>query len=128
VKIRVYYEDTDAGGIVYHTNYIKYCERARSEYFFQNGLKPFEDESSGFVVRRIECDFIGRARLGDMLEVRTYKKALKRASLSLVQEIYLGNERIFCAHISLAYVSGRKPAKIPQDFATLFDSLPGYAG
>ncbi|MEN8727803.1 MAG: acyl-CoA thioesterase, partial [Sulfurovum sp.] len=40
MKIRVYYEDTDAGGIVYHTNYIKYCERARSEIFFQRGKKP----------------------------------------------------------------------------------------
>ena len=49
MKIRVYYEDTDAGGIVYHTNYIKYCERARSEIFFKQNMMPLDGEKSGFV-------------------------------------------------------------------------------
>ena len=53
MKIRVYYEDTDAGGIVYHANYIKYCERARSELFFEKNMIPTEGDRSSFVVRRI---------------------------------------------------------------------------
>ena len=58
MKIRVYYEDTDAGGIVYHTNYIKYCERARSEIFFEQGMKPTLGDKSGFVVRDIKACFL----------------------------------------------------------------------
>jgi len=52
LKTKVYYEDTDAGGVVYHTNYLKYCERARSELFFSRGLMPFDGENSGFVVEK----------------------------------------------------------------------------
>ena len=57
MKIRVYYEDTDAGGVVYHTNYIKYCERARSELFFERGLSPQVSPTEFFVVKNINCDF-----------------------------------------------------------------------
>jgi acyl-CoA thioester hydrolase len=123
VKIRVYYEDTDAGGIVYHANYLKYCERARSEIFFEAGMRPFEGERSGFVVRRAECDFLGRARLGDLVEVRTRLLTLKRASVTLLQEIVLDDETIFRAHIHLAYLAGGKPARIPEKFIELFKTI-----
>ena len=70
MKIRIYYEDTDAGGIVYHTNYIKYCERARSEAFFEAGLN-FTKEGGYFVVSALEAKFLASAVLGDEVFVRT---------------------------------------------------------
>jgi acyl-coA thioester hydrolase, ybgC/ybaW family len=87
VKIRIYYEDTDAGGIVYHTNYIKYCERARSEAFFEAGLN-FTKEGGYFVVLALEAKFLASAVLGDEVFVKTKLIELKKASLVLEQEIY----------------------------------------
>lgn len=87
MRIRVYYEDTDCGGIVYHTNYIKYCERARSEIFFRAGLMP-SSGTCGFVVSSIEAKFLGLARLGDVLEVRTELVKLGKVQMILRQKIY----------------------------------------
>jgi len=116
VKIRVYYEDTDAGGIVYHSQYLNFCERARSEMFFSRGVKPFEDDKSGFVVRRIEADFKGMARLGDILEVHTETVEIKRSFLKLRQWITLEDKIVFEMLIQLAYIANSKPARIPSTF------------
>jgi acyl-CoA thioester hydrolase len=120
VKIRIYYEDTDAGGIVYHTNYLKYCERARSELFFSNGLVPFDGEESGFVVRRVEANFLGSAKLGDIVEVKTELVQIKRVSIALKQKILKGKKEIFNAYITLAFIKNSKPSKIPEEFLTIF--------
>ena len=77
MKIRIYYEDTDAGGIVYHANYIKYCERARSEMFFGSDVKPFSKDGH-FVVSEIRAKFKKPAVLGDLLEVKTSVASLKK--------------------------------------------------
>ena len=87
-SVRIYYEDTDCGGIVYHTNYIKYCERARSEIFFSNGAMP-NTQNIGLVVRKINVEFLDSARLGDLLRVRTRILKLGGSSLTLKQEIFL---------------------------------------
>ena len=122
MKIRIYYEDTDAGVIVYHTNYIKYCERARSEEFFSRGIRPLY-ESSGFVVRDIEASFLATATLGDMIEVRSSMIELKRSSLWLLQEIYKADELIFRMKIKLVYISRQRPIRIPQEYLELFEEL-----
>jgi len=122
-RVRVYFEDTDCGGIVYHTNYIKYCERARSEIFFKRNMQPF-DEECGFVLKRLYAEFITPAKLGDMLEVRSEFLTLKNASIELEQNIYkifdaLKNEscekKVFSAQILLAFINAKlgKPSKIP---------------
>ena len=85
MKIRIYYEDTDAGGIVYHTNYIKFCERARSEAFFKAGLN-FTKEGGYFVVSSLEAKFIASAVLGDEIFVRSKVLEIKKASIVLEQE------------------------------------------
>ena len=121
MKIRVYYEDTDAGGIVYHTNYIKYCERARSELFFKRGKKPFEGDKSGFVVRRIECDFLGSAGLGDILVVHTKVDEIKRSSIVLTQWISKDDKTIFSMKILLAYVKEGKVVRIPEELKSIID-------
>ncbi|UFH58293.1 YbgC/FadM family acyl-CoA thioesterase [Sulfurovum mangrovi] len=119
MKVRIYYEDTDAGGIVYHTNYIKYCERARSEHFFSRGMMPGEGNKSGFVVRKIDADFLGSARLGDLLEVRTSVEEFKKSSLILLQEIYKEETKLFSMKVMLVYVEAGKPRRIPEKLANI---------
>ena len=116
MKIRVYYEDTDAGGIVYHTNYIKYCERARSELFFKRGEKPTDGEGSGFVVRHIDANFLGMATLGDMLEVSTSLVKKKSASVVLQHIISNQEKKIFEMKVTLVFVRNGKPNIIPESF------------
>lgn len=114
MKIRIYYEDTDAGGIVYHTNYIKYCERARSEHFFARGMMPGEDNKYGFVVRKICAEFLASAKLGDLLDVKTSMLEFKKSSFRLLQEIYKEETRIFSMEVLLVYVEAGRPRRIPE--------------
>ena len=132
-QARVYFEDTDCGGIVYHTNYLKYCERARSELFFTKGVQPFLD-TSGFVLRHVEADFLAPAHLGDLLEVRNHLLECKNASLKLKQDIYriydgLKNIQsevlLFSAVITLAFVDVErgKAHKIPPLMREILHTL-----
>ena len=120
MKIRVYYEDTDAGGIVYHTNYIKYCERARSEIFFEQGKKPLENHTSGFVVRNIKADFLATSTLGDILTVTSKILTLKNTSMILLQEVWKEEIKVFGMEILLVYVDGGRPRRIADDFKEIF--------
>ena len=103
MKIRVYYEDTDVGGVVYHSNYLNFCERARSEMFFSQGQNPIL-ESGHFVASSLEANFVKPAFFADVLEVKTELLTLKFASFSLKQVIYRGDERVFEMKIKLAYL------------------------
>ena len=107
MKIRVYYEDTDAGGIVYHSNYLNFCERARSEYFFQAGSTPVLDGGE-FVVASLAAKFKASARLGDLLDIKTEILTLKSSSLVLHQSVYKDNVILFDMEIKLAYVKTGK--------------------
>ena len=100
MKIRVYYEDTDMGGIVYHSNYLKYCERARSELFFSAGKSPMIGDCH-FAIKNIEADFIKPAFLGDMLDVQTKILDIKNASVVLFHEITRGDDLIFKMKVKL---------------------------
>ncbi len=126
MKIRIYYEDTDAGGIVYHTNYIKFCERARSEAFFQAGLN-FTKEGGYFVVSSLEAKFIASAVLGDEIFVRSKVLELKKASLVLEQEIYKFDDKnteklLFRATITLAFMKEEKLAKINDEIKKFLEN------
>ena len=123
MKIRVYYEDTDAGGIVYHSRYLNFCERARSEEFFRRGMQPVGEERSGFVVRSIDADFTGMAKLGDMLEVRTRILEEARSSVLLEQSIYREAEKIFSMKVLLVYVVAGRPRRIPPELAEVIRNL-----
>ena len=122
MKIRVYYEDTDLGGIVYHTNYIKYCERARSEVFFQKNMMPTLGEKSGFVVRNIQASFLSTSTLGDLLEVTTKIVTVKNSSIILLQEVWKGEEKLFSMEIVLVYIDKGKPCRIPEVFRDVFNT------
>lgn len=119
MKIRIYYEDTDAGGIVYHTNFIKYCERARSELFFSQDRLPMDGDRSGFVVRHINANFVGMAKLGDMVEVETKLLSMKKASLVLQQTIYNNAKKIFEMEVTLAFLQQGRPSRIPEAFSDI---------
>ena len=123
MKIRVYYEDTDAGGIVYHTRYINFCERARSEVFFARGMMPENGEASGFIVRSLKSDFLASASLGDLLEVKSRIITLKKSTVILQQDIYKAEEKVFSMEIRLAYISEGRVSRIPDDFRTLFENM-----
>ena len=123
MKIRVYYEDTDAGGIVYHTRYINFCERARSEIFFTQDMMPSEGKESGFVVRDLKASFLATSTLGDMLEVTSKILKLKNSSMVLLQEIYKEELKVFSMEVVLVYINKGKPSRIPEKFKTIFASF-----
>ena len=122
MKVRVYYEDTDVGAVVYHTNYLKYCERARSEIFFKNGLSP-HSKNSFFVVKNLEANFIKPAIFGDVLEVRSSLQSLKNVSLTINQHIFRNEELLFEAVVKVVYLKDRKPSKIPTNIIDMFEKI-----
>ncbi|MDF1873291.1 tol-pal system-associated acyl-CoA thioesterase [Vannielia sp.] len=115
---RVYYEDTDMGGIVYHANYLKFIERARSEWVEQIGLDQLALREAGlvFAVRRITAEFHAPARLGDVLEVTTTPKSVTAARLGLHQQVHLGKALLFEADIELvAMTLAGRPTRLPPE-------------
>ena len=112
MKIRVYYEDTDTGGVVYHSNYLNFCERARSDAFFKIGKTPVL-ENGHFVAKRLEANYFNSAKLGDELEVNSKLLEMRGASFTLQQNIYKDTKKIFELNIILAYISFEgKPQKL----------------
>lgn len=116
--VRVYWEDTDAGGVVYYANYLKFLERARTEWLSALGLEQDHlaaDAGVLFVVRRVEADYLRPARFNDRLLVRSHLSELGRASLVMAQEVLRGSERLLTARVQVACVepSGFRPARIP---------------
>ena len=91
---RVYYEDTDAGGIVYHANYLKFCERARSDYFFNNASSPQRGENH-FVIASMSAKFKASAKLGDFIDVSLSVNKISKSSFDLHQEISLKGKLLF---------------------------------
>jgi len=123
MKIRIYYEDTDAGGITYHANYIKFCERARSEYLFSQDIMPGDSSSYGFVVRHMEVDYYAVSTLGDILTVKSDVLNIKNSSMELLQEIYKDDTRLFSMKLILVYVESCKAENIPENFRNIFMKL-----
>jgi len=123
MKIRVYYEDTDTGGVVYHSNYLNFCERARSEAFFKKNLSPVL-ENGHFVARKIEANYLSSAKLGDELEVGVELIEMRNASFKLLQIISINGKKIFELTITLAYIDFvGKPQKITDDVKKIILSL-----
>ena len=121
MKIRVYFEDTDIGGIVYHSNYINFCERARSEILFERGMSPFDvDTQSGFVVKSLQCNFLKSATLGDLLDVNTEVMSVSKVKFSLLQEIFKDEEKIFSMEIELVNLANGRPARLDENFVKMF--------
>ena len=117
--VRVYYEDTDAGGVVYYANYLKFFERARTEWLRSFGLnqdKLAQEEGLIFVVRRALLDVVRPARLDDMLEVTVEPMKLARVYINLAQEARCGTQLLARAEIRVACLDLRnfKPSAMPR--------------
>ncbi|MBE3605409.1 YbgC/FadM family acyl-CoA thioesterase [Campylobacter sp. RM13119] len=135
MRVKIYYEDTDAGGIVYHANYIKFCERARSDLFFTAGRKFFLP-SSHFVVSSLEAKFIKPSVLGDLLEIKTSVLEIKKTSLVLRQEIFrIGDingetkpESVFAMNVTLAFLKDGKPQRLSEELLSFISSSMSLTG
>ncbi len=117
---RIYYNHTDAGGVVYHSNYITFCEQARSEYFFKHRIF-FENE--GYVVKELKAKYIKPAKLGDIITIHTYIKEVKKASLTLLQTITKENIDIFEMEITVVFIKNGKISKIPENHLRIINEL-----
>jgi acyl-CoA thioester hydrolase len=122
MAVRVYYEDTDFSGIVYHANYLRFMERGRTNFLRllgadQRGLfEETEKEAPGFafVVRSMTLDFRAAARMDDVLIVTTVPAEVKGASITLAQTVARGDEVLVEARVRVAFVSGGKAQRIPK--------------
>jgi acyl-CoA thioester hydrolase len=123
LRTRVYYEDTDAGGVVFYANYLKFMERARTEWLRDLGFEQDElMQKSGivFAVTHVSMDFLKPARFNDLLNVSVQLLKLGKASISVHQEIYRGSELLNSADIKLACVDMNSfaPQRIPEGVYT----------
>ncbi|HRQ82588.1 MAG TPA: tol-pal system-associated acyl-CoA thioesterase [Azospirillaceae bacterium] len=114
--VRVFYEDTDAGGIVYHANYLRFMERARTSLLRLAGWKQSEivaDTGVAFAVRRMTIDFVAPAKLDDTLEVLTKIIDTRGASFAAAQWIMRGDQKLVGAEIQVAAVTAGRAARLP---------------
>lgn len=125
---RVYYEDTDAGGLVYHANYLKYFERARTEWLRSMGIEQNEllEQSIAFVVRKANVDFLAAAKFDQELRICCKIIELKRATILFEQTITNNNNTLLVkASVSIACVNLKKmkPCRIPERVLGEFSSV-----
>ncbi len=124
LPIRVYYEDTDFSGAVYHANYLKFCERARSDCLRLLGIHHSEMHgTASFVVRRMVCDFLKPALIDNLLEVETRFVEFAGARMELIQTVLRAGEKLFEAQVTVALVDGQgRPKRLPPDMTKTFVS------
>lgn len=123
MKIRVYYEDTDAGGVVYHSNYLKFCERARSELFFEIYPHIFDAQKGHFLLSKANCNFLKPAKLGDILDIQSSLIKLKNASLIIKQEIFRQETKLFSAEFTLVFIKDQKVEPMNDELKAVFKKL-----
>jgi acyl-CoA thioester hydrolase len=121
LPVRVYFEDTDFTGLVYHANFLKFCERGRSDFIRMLGIdhrslaNPKEGEPAVFVVRRIEVDYLRPARIDEVLEVVTSCAEIGGATLVLFQDVRRDGETLARVKVTVVLVSGAgKPQRLGQ--------------
>lgn len=124
--VRVYYEDTDLAGIVYYANYLKFIERARSEYLRKNGINQISLRAKNlvFAVVELQCRYVRPAKFDDMLKIETRLDLMKGTSFYMLQSIFRDDVLLFKAHVRLAMmdVKGRVQ-RLPQELRAKFNLL-----
>lgn len=124
ITVRIYWEDTDAGGIVYHASHVRFFERGRTEYLRALDLAQSHLQAERglvFAVRRMEIDYLRAAKLDDLLEVTTRTREIGGARVVMDQELKRGDETIATALVTVVCI-GRdgRPHRVPADLRTLF--------
>jgi acyl-CoA thioester hydrolase len=122
MQVRVYYEDTDFTGIVYHANYLRFMERGRTNYLRLLGADQHalfaeaQSEAPGFafVVRSMQIEYLKPARMDDVLDVVTVPADIRGASITLAQEVRRGDDILVEARVKVAFVSGGRARPIPK--------------
>lgn len=133
LPVRVYYEDTDFSGIVYHANYLRYMERGRTDYLRLLGIEHrqlFESAGAGsgfaLVVRSMRLEFLRPARMDDVLTVETTPRTVRGASVTLQQRVLRDDALLVDAEVRVAFVSGGRAQRLP---AALREAMqPGGSG
>lgn len=121
MDVKIYYEDTDCGGVVYYANYLRYMERGRTEYLASRGYsaKKLMDEGIIFMVLRVEVDYKSPARYGDVIEVETWVRDVTRITAvfeHVMREKETGRVFVQCAaHVVFVDAQGR-PKRLPQEY------------
>ena len=130
--VRVYWEDTDAGGIVYHANYLKFTERGRSDLLRGIGIdqqKMMQDQALNFVVKDCNIEFLKPARLEDQLRVQTTLLEMKSATLRLQQDIFNDDEILTKSTVRIACLKKNgRPARFSPQIKESFASLANVPG
>ncbi|AQU82389.1 MAG: tol-pal system-associated acyl-CoA thioesterase [Halomonas sp.] len=123
MPVRVYMEDTDAGGIVYYVNYLKFMERARSEWLRELGLnqQTLLDEGIQLVVYRLACHYTKPARLDDQLTVSALVNSVGRCRMTFEQQVWRNKELLCAATVEIACLSAKtlRPKKWPDSLSLL---------
>ncbi len=124
LPVRVYYEDTDAGGIVYHANYLGFCERGRTELLRSLGFENkslMERDGMLFVVRHIAADYLAPATLDDSLEIHTFIKELGRTRIVMGQSVVRGGKALFEMDVTLVCINREgRPIRPPDHVMRAF--------
>ena len=122
LKIKIYYEDTDAAGVVYYANYLKYLERARTELLSDIGIgiKDYHDTGYFFAVTHVDIHYMQPARLGDIISVTTETVEMRNASLKIKHLISRDGTPLAEALITVACINKNwKPVRLPEEFKRL---------
>jgi acyl-CoA thioester hydrolase len=129
LPVRVYYEDTDFSGIVYHANYLRFLERGRTEFLRAAGVDQSTLHAAGdgliFAVRRLTVDYLRPARMDDVLVVETRTAEVRGASLTIAQRILRGDEVLVTAEVRVAAILGGRPARIPDHLRSVLADCDG---
>ncbi|MBT4880421.1 MAG: tol-pal system-associated acyl-CoA thioesterase [Alphaproteobacteria bacterium] len=122
--VRIYFEDTDAGGIVYHGSYLRFAERARTEFLRALGFEQsslMKEQQCVIVLRSCNIDFLKPAHLDDLLEIHTTVDEIKNASLMMDQQIYRDQTLLTQLSVRLVFITtDGHPIRIPENILTLF--------
>jgi acyl-CoA thioester hydrolase len=120
--VRVYYEDTDFSGRVYHASYLRFLERGRTEWLRRRGFAHRDlAENSGvvFAVRSLQIEFLAPAMMDDLLGVETRLAAVRGASIKFQQRVLRGDKELVTAAVLVAAIRGGRPARIPAELRRL---------
>lgn len=118
LPVRVYYEDTDFSGVVYHASYLRFMERGRTELIRALGIEQRElfdgGSALGFAVRHMAIDFLKPAMMDDMLTIETQATAARGATMDVAQRVLRGEEVLVTAQVKVACVGGGRARRIPD--------------
>ena len=129
LSVRVYYEDTDFSGFVYHASYLRFLERGRTEMLrdLAGNQSALHRDAQGlvFVVRRMSLEFLTPARMDDLLTVVTRTRELRGASMQLIQHVCRGDERLVAAEVTVACVREGRAVRLPEALRRQLTALAG---